>query len=213
MSLLVVVSSPSGGGKTTACNGLLARDPRLRRAITCTTRPPRAGETEGRDYYFLSPEEFALREKAGKFFETATVHGQRYGSLRREVDRLLQAGHDVILTLDVQGAESVRRVAERDPTLRAALVTVFLMPPSLEVLEKRLRNRGTESAAEIQRRLEVARKEIQEAGKYHHVFTSESIEDDIARLQFIIETERTKRNDLSRPNSTRATSDSSPQQG
>ena len=193
MSLLIVVSSPSGGGKTTACEGLLKRDPGVRRAITCTTRAPRSGEVNEKDYHFFSADEFARREKAGEFLETAIVHGNRYGSLWSSVGDALAVGNDIILAIDIQGAESVRRLAEKDKMLRGALVTIFLMPPSMEILEKRLKNRGTDSPEVIARRLAVAREEIKDAPKYQHRIISSSIEEDIANLQKIVEAERKKR--------------------
>ena len=193
MSLLIVVSSPSGGGKTTACEGLLKRDPRVRRSITCTTRAPRESEVNGRDYYFLSPEEFSKREQRGEFLETATVHGHRYGSLTGTIAAMLESGHDVLLAIDVQGAESVRGVAKLDKTLARAHVDVFLMPPSFDVLEQRLRKRATDAAEVIARRLADAREEIKQAPRYQHVVTSGTIEQDIVNLKKIVEAERKKR--------------------
>ncbi len=193
MSLLIVVSSPSGGGKTTACEGLLKRDPRVRRSITCTTRAPREGEVNGRDYYFLSPGEFAKREQRGEFLETATVHGNRYGSLKGTITAMLGTGNDVLLAIDVQGAESVRRAAKLDPILQRAHVDVFLMPPSFDVLEQRLRRRATDAPEVIARRLADAREEIKEAPKYQHVITSGTIEQDIVHLQRVVVEERKKR--------------------
>ena len=194
MSLLIVVSSPSGGGKTTSCRGLLQRDPRMRQVITCTTRAPRQGEENGKDYHFFSLNEFEERERRGEFLETAIVFGNRYGSLKKSVEDELAAGHDVLLAIDVQGAESVRRLAKQDQKLGTAYVDVFLMPPSMEVLEKRLAKRGTDSPEVIQRRLAAAREEIGQAPKYQHVITSCSIEEDIDHLQTVVEAERKKRN-------------------
>ena len=193
MSLLFIVSSPSGGGKTTICNGLLERDPNIRRAITCTTRPPRPHEVNGQDYYFLSDEEFHRRLKRGEFLESASIHGHFYGSPRKDVETSLSQGRDVLLAIDVQGAAAVRQLAQKHNVLHQALVDIFLLPSSLEVLEKRLKKRGTDSPESIRARLVVAREEIKHASEYQHIITSGSIEDDIAALQAIVESERRKR--------------------
>src|SRR6185295_7995491 len=141
--LLVVISAPSGGGKTTLCNQLLAARPDMTRAVTCTTREPRLGEKDGVDYYFLDATSFLKRVQAGNFLEHATVYGHSYGIQKSEVLNKLRQGADVLLNVDVQGAATVRQRAEEDPELKRALVSVFLTPPSAAILEKRLRRRGT----------------------------------------------------------------------
>src|ERR1043166_2748661 len=158
--LLLMVSAPSGGGKTTLCQNLLAARPQMARAITCTTRAPRPGERERVDYYFLDAESFLKRVQAGNFLEHATVYGNSYGTLKGEVVGKLRQGKDVWLNVDVQGAAAIHQKAEQDPELKRALVSVFLTPASLSVLEERLRKRGTDSSAVIQKRLAVARQEI-----------------------------------------------------
>src|SRR5438552_10276854 len=158
--LLIVISAPSGGGKTTVCQQLLAVRPTIARAITCTTRPPRPGEQEGVDYYFLDAATFLKRVQAGNFLEHATVYGNSYGTLKSEVLGKLRQGKDVVLNVDVQGAAAIRSAAEADAELKRALVTVFLAPPSMGVLEERLKKRGMDSAAVIQKRLSVARQEV-----------------------------------------------------
>src|SRR5689334_8874690 len=140
--LLVVISAPSGGGKTTLCQQLLAVRTNVTRAITCTTRDPRPGEVDGIDYYFLDATIFLKRVQAGNFLEHATVHGNSYGTLKSEVLEKLRQGSDVILNVDVQGAATIRKQAETDSELKRALVTVFLAPPSMSVLEERLKRRG-----------------------------------------------------------------------
>src|SRR5947199_8548460 len=139
--LLVLISAPSGGGKTTICEQLLAARPQMTRAVTCTTRPARPGEKDGEDYYFLDAGSFLKRVQAGNFLEHATVYGNSYGTLKSEVLGKLRQGKDVLLNVDVQGAATIRAKTEEDAELNRALVSVFLTPPSISVLEERLRKR------------------------------------------------------------------------
>ena len=143
--LLFVISAPSGGGKTTLCQQLLTARKDMARAITCTTREKRPGEKDGVDYYFLDSTTFLKRVQAGHFLEHATVYGNSYGTLRSEVLDKLRGGNDVLLNIDVQGAASVRERVEHDDDLKRAFVSVFLTPPSLEILEARLKKRGQDS--------------------------------------------------------------------
>src|SRR3954464_3750323 len=126
--LLVLISAPSGGGKTTIIEHLLAARPQMTRAVTCTTRPPRQKERDGVDYYFLDAGSFLKRVQAGNFLEHATVYGNSYGILKSEVLSKLRQGKDVVLSVDVQGAATIRARAEEDPELKRALLTVFLAP-------------------------------------------------------------------------------------
>src|SRR5262245_37837532 len=158
--LLVLISAPSGGRKTTLCQQLLDARPQMARAVTCTTREPRQGEQDGIDYYFLDAESFLKRVQAGNFLEHATVYGNSYGTLKGEVLGKLRQGKDVLLNVDVQGAATIRQRAEEDPELKRSLISVFLTPSTFEILEQRLRKRGTDSEAVIQKRLGVARQEI-----------------------------------------------------
>src|SRR3954469_13101833 len=166
-SLLIVISAPSGGGKTTLCHQMLTRHSHMTRAVTCTTRPPRPGERDQLDYYFLSEQSFNEKLKAGDFLENATVHGHCYGILKSEVIARLAEGKDVLLNVDVQGAETIRHHAEQDPHLKHALVTVFLTPATIGELEIRLRRRGTESPDDLVRRLKNAREEIAQWKHFH----------------------------------------------
>lgn len=188
--LLVLVSAPSGGGKTTICQKLLAARPDMTRAITCTTREPRAGEKDGLDYYFLDASSFLKRVQAGNFLEHATVYGHSYGTLKSEVLGKLRQGADVLLNVDVQGAAAIRERALEDAELKRALVTVFLTPLSLNVLESRLRSRGTDSPAVIQKRLSVARQEIAQWKNFDYLIISDSIAEDLRRMLAIVEAEK-----------------------
>src|SRR5262245_65607200 len=187
--LLVLISAPSGGRKTTLCQQLLAARPQMTRAVTCTTRPPRKGERDGVDYFFLDAESFLKRVQAGNFLERATVYGNSYGTLKGEVLGKLRQGKDTLLNVDVQGAATIRERAEEDPELKKSLVTVFLTPPSLAVLEERLRKRGTDSPAVIQNRLAVARQEIAQWRNFDYLLLSTTIPEDTRRIVAIVEAE------------------------
>ena len=188
--LLVLISAPSGGGKTTVCSQLLAGRPGLTRAITCTTRAPRPGEKNDVDYYFLDPSDFQRRVQAGEFIEHATVFGHSYGLLRSELLDKLRRGRDVLLNVDVQGAATIGAQAQREPELQGALVTVFLTPPSLAVLAERLKKRAADAPAEIQKRLGIARKEIAQWSQFDYLLISTTIPEDLRRMLMIIEAEK-----------------------
>jgi guanylate kinase len=188
--LLILISAPSGGGKTTIIERLLAIRPQMTRAVTCTTRPPRPGEQDGVDYYFLDAGSFLKRVQAGNFLEHATVYGNSYGILKSEVLGKLRQGKDVVLSVDVQGAATIRQQAAEDPELKRALISVFLTPPSLVVLKERLEKRGTDSAANIQKRLGVARQEIAQWKNFDYLLVSTSIQEDLRRMLAIVEAER-----------------------
>jgi guanylate kinase len=188
--LLLIISAPSGGGKTTLSQHLLAANPNTMRAVTCTTREPREGEKDGVDYYFLDPADFLKRVQAGNFLEHATVYGNSYGTLKAEVLGKLRQGRDVLLNVDVQGAASIRTRADDDEELKQALVTVFLAPPSLAVLEQRLKGRNQDSPSSIQKRLSVARHEIAQWKHFDYLIVSGTIPEDLAKLQGIITAEK-----------------------
>jgi guanylate kinase len=190
--LLVVISAPSGTGKTTLCEQTLASRPHMTRAITCTTRPPRDGEKDGVDYYFLDAADFLKRVQAGNFLEHATVYGNSYGTLKSEVLGKLRAGKETLLNVDVQGAAAIRAHATEDAELRRALVTVFLTPPSMKVLEARLKKRGQDSPQTIAKRLAVARQEIAQARHFDYLIVSASVAEDVRRLQAILDAEQLK---------------------
>jgi guanylate kinase len=188
--MLVLISAPSGGGKTTLCQQLLAARPDMTRAVTCTTREPRADEKDGEDYYFLEAGNFLKRLQAGNFLEHATVYGHSYGILRSELLSKLREGKDVLLNVDVQGAATIREKAESEPELKRALVTIFLTPQSSTTLEMRLTRRGADSPAVIQKRLGVARQEIAQWKHFDYLVISTTKEEDLRRTLAIVEAEK-----------------------
>ena len=188
--LLILISAPSGGGKTTLCEQLLKARPEMTRAITCTTREPRKGEKDGVDYHFFSATEFLKRLQAGNFLEHATVYGNSYGILKSELLAKLRQNQDVLLNVDVQGAATIREQAETEPELRRALVTVFLTPRSLAVLEERLKKRGADAEAVIQKRLAVARQEVAQWKNFDYLLESTTKLEDLRRMQEIISAEK-----------------------
>jgi len=189
-ALLILISAPSGGGKTTVCQQLLAARPEMARAITCTTRPARPGERDGVDYYFLDAAAFEARVRAGEFLEHATVYGRSYGTLKAEVLGKLRQGLDVLLNVDVQGAAAIRAQAMSDAELKRSLVSVFLTPASIAVLEQRLRKRGTDSDEVIARRLSAARGEIAQWTAFDYLLVSGSVQEDLRRMLAILEVEK-----------------------
>ncbi len=168
----IVLSGPSGVGKSTLIGLVRQEMPELEFSVSCTTRPPRAGEVEGVSYYFLSDAEFERKLAAGEFIEHAGVFAKRYGTLRREVLDRVDAGRDVILDIDVQGAMQIKAAALLDAELAAAVEFVFIVPPSIEVLEERLRGRATDSEEQIRLRLGKAREELSHWREYEYAVVS-----------------------------------------
>ena len=189
-ALIFLISAQSGGGKTTLCEQLLASRPDMTRAITCTTREPRPGEKDGVDYYFLDASAFLKRLQAGNFIEYATVYGNNYGVLKSELLGKLRQGKDVLLNVDVQGAATIHERAQEDPELKDALVTVFLTPQSLDILEQRLRQRGKDSSATMQKRLSVARQELAQWKIFDYLLISTTIAEDLRRMMAIVQAEK-----------------------
>ena len=185
--MLLVVSGPSGSGKTTLCRRL-ADAGEARYSISCTTRQPRPGEVDGRDYHFLSREEFERRLAAGDFLEHAEVHGNLYGSLKSEALSRLGEGTDVVMDIDVQGAEQVRNC--EDPEIQRALVELFVMPPNGEELRARLTGRGTDSEETIALRMANALDEMRHWNEYTYVLHSSTREQDYARFLALVTAER-----------------------
>ncbi len=182
---LFIVSAPSGTGKTTLVERLVQMVPRLKMSRSYTSRPARAGERDGVDYNFISRERFLGMIAEGRFLEYADVFGNCYGTAREDTETLLRRGDDVVLVIDVQGARQVRACC-------ADSVGIFVLPPSAEILERRLRGRSKDSAEQILRRLEVARQEVSEYTGYEYVVVNDELEPAVERLRAIVLAERTR---------------------
>jgi len=185
--ILFVISAPSGGGKSTLLK-MLSEKPDFVYSVSCTTRTPRPGEADGRDYHFLSVAEFERRIAAGEFIEHAQVHGNHYGTLRQTVRESLGAGLDVLMDADTQGAAQIR--ANADANMHAALVDVFLMPPGMDELRRRLMKRATETPEQLAVRLGNAKTEMAEWRNYRYTMISGSPAQDFENFRAIMQAER-----------------------
>ena len=183
--LLVVISAPSGGGKGTILKELFAKDDNLVLSVSATTRSPRPGEEHGKQYYFLQKEEFEELISQGKMLEYAQYVGNYYGTPREPVEQWMAQGKDVVLEIEVQGGAQIKK-------LMPGCVSIFILPPSMEVLEKRLRDRGTEEDATVRKRLEKAREEIPHAKDYDYVVFNDRLEDAVEDLRAILRAEKRK---------------------
>ena len=190
--LLVVLSGPSGVGKGTVCRRLIELCPRLKLSVSVTTRLPRPGEVEGREYLFTSPADFQILLARGKFLEWARVHGHYYGTLRETVESSLAAGVDLLLEIDIQGARQVR---EKEP--RA--ISIFLAPPNREALVERITGRGTESRPDIEQRLQIARREMEAYREYRYLVVNDRVDEAARQLAAIITAERRRVSRGARP--------------
>jgi guanylate kinase len=185
--ILFVISAPSGAGKTTICDAL-RQTPDFVYSVSCTTRAPRAGEIEGEDYQFLSEKEFQRRVSHGDFLEHARVHEHFYGTLRQPLMNNLKRGVDVLIDIDTQGAAAIRDCG--DEFIQRALSDVFIMPPDLEELRRRLTKRGTETPEQIELRLVNAAREMELWRDYRYTIISQSMEEDLQKFRHIIGAER-----------------------
>lgn len=191
--LLMIVSAPSGAGKTTLCDRLVAEFDNILYSVSCTTRQPRAGEIDGVSYHFLPEDAFQERAAAGHFLEHAVVHGNHYGTLKESVQDSLRAGRDVLMDIDVQGADQIRQYVQEgkdNEWIRNIYVDIFIAPPSMEDLQLRLWGRGKDDEAVISRRLERAREELARWKDYQYVIVNDRIEDSYATLRSILLAER-----------------------
>jgi guanylate kinase len=186
----IILSAPSGGGKTTIAKALLSRRSDLGYSVSCTTREPRGGEIPGQDYYFLSRTEFLAKRERGEFAESAEVHGNLYGTLRSEVLKVLGTGKHVLMDIDVQGASAFTKFFPQ-------AVTVFILPPSADVLFERLKKRQTESTQQLANRLQSALQELQSVDEYEYVVLNDDLEDAIDRIGLIIDDEVASREKVS----------------
>jgi guanylate kinase len=181
--LLIILSGPSGVGKGTVCRFLLSQKPKLKLSVSATTRSPRPGEIDGREYFFISEAHFQRLMAEDAFLESAVVHGKQYGTLKEKVTDILIAGNDLILEIDIQGGEQVRRKW-------ADAVSIFMAPPSMEALEQRIIGRGTEDAQKIEQRLITARREMEAYRMYDYLVINDRVERTAAYLSSIIDAEK-----------------------
>ena len=185
MSILFIFSAPSGAGKTTLCREMIRRSPGLVRSISHTTRAPRQREIPGKDYYFISKEEFTEKIEEGFFLEWAVVHGQFYGTSRENLNQANSLGKDLVMVIDVQGAEKLQK-------LEVDAVYVFILAPSLQILEERLRHRGGVAEKEVRIRLTNAPEEMEMARKYDYILVNREFEATVNTMLAIVTAERSK---------------------
>jgi guanylate kinase len=186
LPVLLVLAGPAGSGKSTLCDRLVAANMGFTRVVTSTTRSPRGGESNGVHYHFFTPAEFDSKVAAGAFLEWAWVHGdRRYGTLAASVLGPLLLGNDLVMSVDVQGVESLRKIAAKDPFLARALTTVFIVVDHTRLLA-RMRARGKDDEAEIARRMATAEAELREAKKFDFIIESKTRDEDFARLKAIL---------------------------
>ncbi len=183
--LPIIISGPSGAGKTTLYQRAVKDIENVSHSVSYTTRPPRAGERDGHDYHFVDDAKFDAMAENGEFLEHFTVHGNRYGTSRTDLDNALDTGTDVILEIDVQGAAEVRKRL-------AGGVYIFVLPPSIEACKERLCSRGKDDAAEIERRLKIALEEITRASEYDYTIINDSFEDSFETLISILRAEKAR---------------------
>jgi len=185
--ILFVLSAPSGAGKTTLVDAL-RKTSEFVYSVSCTTRPARAAEAEGQDYQFLTEPEFTTRVKAGEFLEHAKVHGHHYGTLLRPIVEHLKSGRDVLIDIDTQGAATIRN--SKDKFIRDSLADVFIMPPDVEELRRRLTRRGTETTEQIEARLKAAIREMESWPQYRYTIISRTTDEDLQKFRHIVNAER-----------------------
>jgi guanylate kinase len=180
---ILIIVAPSGAGKTSLVRALMDARSQIRHSVSCTTRPPRQGERDGEDYCFISHAEFLARRQAGEFLEWAEVHGNLYGTSQRWIDEQTAAGADIVLEIDWQGARQVRK-------LYPDAISVFIAPPSLEVLQQRLEARGKDSPASIERRMANARNELKHAGEFQYIIVNQEFTEACQQLSCIVDAAR-----------------------
>ncbi len=185
--LAIILSAPSGTGKTTICQKLKTDFPDIKFSISHTTRSPRTNETDGKDYFFISKSQFQEMIKEDEFLEWAEIYGNFYGTAHSTIENILDKGNDLILEIDVQGAEKLKKINFNG-------IFIFILPPSLEELKNRLNSRGTESAEKIDQRIEVGKLEIKKWSLYDYVLTNNVVEDVVKNISAIVQAEKSKTN-------------------
>ena len=180
---LFIVAAPSGAGKTTLVRLLLEKDPEINVSISSTTRPPRAGESDGREYHFVDVQDFLEMVSRGEFLEWAEVHGNYYGTSKRWIEKEMEAGRDVLLEIDWQGAQQVRKVFPM-------AIGIFILPPSLDELKSRLSGRGTDSPETIARRFAAARDEMRHVDEFDYVIINDDLQQALGNLSSIVSASR-----------------------
>lgn len=198
-ALLLVVSAPSGAGKSTLCNRLIKNVPGMTYSISCTTRAPRGAEKNHEHYHFISREEFSVRVSNEEFIEHAEVHGNLYGTLKQTVQKALSEGRDIIMDIDVQGAAQIREACANLPAehpVRQGFVDIFIAPPSMKELKKRLRGRSTDTDEVIKKRLRNAEEEMKHRNVYQHVVINDDLDNALKNLTRIVEAEHHRRRKL-----------------
>lgn len=185
--IMLVLSSPSGAGKSTIARALLEREEELSLSVSLTTRPPRPGEVDGKDYHFVSVEDYQAKVDSGDLLEHAEVFGNFYGTPRSLVEKHLTVGEDVLFDIDWQGTQQLRESARDD------LVSIFILPPSIEELERRLTGRGQDSEDVVQKRMAKAADEMSHWPEYDYVIVNDVVDDSILSVQSILKAERLKR--------------------
>lgn len=188
--MIIILSSPSGGGKTSIAKALLDLDQNLSLSISATTRPARINEIEGKDYFFKTEKEFKILEQAAGFLETAKVYGNYYGTPKKYIDQLIEQDKDILFDIDHQGA---RQIKDKLPKL---VLSIFILPPSIALLRERLNKRGQDSQAEIDHRILLAEEAISYANEYDYVVTNNQLDQAVNEITTIINQERKKRNKL-----------------
>lgn len=184
-NIILIISGPAGSGKNTVAERLISEFGNVKRVITSTSRPPRGAEVDGVDYHFLSPEAFEKAIANGEFYEYAKVHDRYYGTSKKAIHDSLAAGNDLILIIDVQGADTWRKIAAQNPEIAEKLTSVFVAPDSIDELRKRLIGRATESESDIDRRMKTAVDEFKQADKFDRRIESKTKDEDYAALKKI----------------------------
>ncbi|HBC87492.1 MAG TPA: guanylate kinase [Lentisphaeria bacterium] len=187
LGIALIVSGPSGAGKSTVCNMLREKHPELCFSVSCATRKPRKTEVEGKDYYFLTKNEFQQKIKNNEFLEYAEVHGNMYGTLKTEILERVRAGKDILLDIDVQGAFQIRESSKKYSLLAKCTEFIFLGPPSFEELERRLRSRASDSEEAIRKRLDDAKSELDHWRDYDYLIINKDVEETVKDMEKLID--------------------------